>query len=90
MPLGECNKDTHALHAFCIMYVIVYIYRSTQTVNLFHSHCMMSMIRLLTDGGIPLDAMHRYAPMCERFTFDTFSQGPFTAITEKSKLKQHF
>ena len=28
----------------------------------------MSMIRLLTDGGTPLEAMHKYGPMCSRFT----------------------
>lgn len=44
---------------------------------------MISMIRLLTDGGIPFDAMHKYAPIFKRFTFDTFNQGPFTLITEK-------
>lgn len=43
---------------------------------------MMSMIRLLTVGGIPFDAMHKYAPMFKRFTFDTFNHGPFTVTTE--------
>lgn len=39
-------------------------------------------MRLLTDGGIPLDAMHKYAPMCKRLTLDTFNHGPLTVTTE--------
>lgn len=48
----------------------------------------MSTIRLLTDGGIPFDAIHKYGLMCKRLTFDIFNHGPFTATTVK--LNQYF
>jgi len=66
------------------------IWEFNSIVGWFHSHCMMSMIRLLTEGGIPFDAMHKYAPMCKRLTFDTFNHDPFTVTTENYNFKNIF
>jgi len=44
--------------------------------------CTMSMILLLTVGGTPFDAMHRYAPICRRFTLVMLNTGPSTLATE--------
>lgn len=37
--------------------------KAFDAANLWYLQWTMSMTRLLTDGGIPLDAMHRYAPI---------------------------
>lgn len=50
---------------------------------LVHLHSTSTMIRLLTDGGIPLVAMHKYAPISVRLMRVRFSCSPsytFTAI----------
>lgn len=39
------------------------IYLSKYVIHRLYSQFTTSIIRLLTDGGTPLDAMHRYAPM---------------------------
>lgn len=44
--------------------------------------CTMSMILLLTVGGTPFDAMHRYAPICRRLTLVMLKTGPSTLVTE--------
>jgi hypothetical protein len=36
----------------------------------------MRLTRLLTDGGMPLEAMHKYAPMCSRFTLEIVNGDP--------------
>lgn len=41
-----------------------------------------SIIRLLTEGGTPLDAMHKYGPMCCLFTRVKFSNEPSATATE--------
>lgn len=41
----------------------------------------MSMIRLLIEGGTPLDAIQRYAPMCNRDTFVIVNVSPSTTLT---------
>lgn len=41
----------------------------------------INIIRLLTVGGTPFEAIHRYAPMCNRFTRDMVNVGPSTLIT---------
>jgi hypothetical protein len=48
----------------------------------------MSVILLLTVGGTPFDAMHRYAPICRRFTLVMLNTGPSTLVTE-SKSNNH-
>jgi hypothetical protein len=45
--------------------------------------CTMSIILLLTVGGTPFVAMHRYAPICSRFTLVMLNTGPSTLGTEK-------
>lgn len=42
----------------------------------------MSMILLLTVGGTPLEAMHKYAPICNLFTLDMFKVEPSAVVTE--------
>jgi len=37
---------------------------------------------LLTDGGTPLAAMHRYAPISDLVTFDKSNDSPSTDVTE--------
>lgn len=49
--------------------------------------CTMSEIRLLTDGGTPFDAIHKYAPMCNRFTLVIFNKGPSTLETARNEMK---
>lgn len=44
--------------------------------------CTMSMIRLLTVGGTPFDAMHKYAPMCSLLTRVMLNTEPSTVATE--------
>lgn len=41
----------------------------------------MSIIRLLTEGGTPLEAMHKYDPICERVTFVIVKLAPSTLLT---------
>lgn len=52
--------------------------RKAVVVNL---QCTMSMMRLLTDGGTPLEAMQRYGPMCNRFTLLILNTLPSTVAT---------
>lgn len=40
-----------------------------------------NIMRLLTDGGTPLDAMHKYAPMWKRLIRVRFRTGPSTLCT---------
>jgi len=40
------------------------------------------MIRLLTEGGIPFEAMQRYAPISDRVTFASFRNSPWKVLTE--------
>ena len=47
----------------------------------------MSKILLLTVGGMPFDAMHRYAPICRRFTLVMLNTGPSTLATESMSNK---
>lgn len=49
----------------------------------------MSEIRLLTDGGTPFDAIHKYAPMCNRFTLVIFNKGPSTLETARNVTKKN-
>lgn len=42
------------------------------------------MTLLLTVGGTPLEAMHKYAPMCNRFTRGIVKVGP---SIERTKMK---
>lgn len=44
--------------------------------------CTMSIILLLTVGGTPLDAMHRYAPICKRLTRVMLNTEPSMLVTE--------
>lgn len=45
-------------------------------------HSTVNIIRLLTVGGTPLEAIHRYAPACCLFTLLIFSTGPSRDDTE--------
>jgi hypothetical protein len=47
----------------------------------------MSMILLLTVGGTPFDAMHRYAPICRRLTLVMLKTDPSTL--DAAMEKQH-
>lgn len=46
-----------------------------------YSHCTVSIILLLTVGGIPFEAMHRYAPICNRFILVILKINPSTILT---------
>ncbi len=46
----------------------------------------MSIIRLLTEGGMPFEAIHKYAPMCNRFARVIFNKGPSTLETVKEYM----
>lgn len=46
-------------------------------------HWTMSIMRLLIDGGTPFEAMHKYAPMCSRDTFEIVKVSPSTTLTDK-------
>lgn len=54
-----------------------------------HLQCTTSMTRLLTEGGTPLLAMQRYAPMCSRDTFTRCSTAPFTDESIKKSINIH-
>lgn len=43
----------------------------------------MRTIRLLTAGGTPFDAMHRYGPMWVRVTRVSFNTGPWPTATKR-------
>ena len=45
----------------------------------------MTIIRLLTDGGMLFDAIHRYAPISERVIFANLSISPWYVVTETKK-----
>lgn len=46
-------------------------------------HCTIRTTRLLMEGGTPLEAMHKYAPMCKRDTLDIVKFSPSTTFTVK-------
>lgn len=48
-----------------------------------YSQFTISIILLLTEGGIPLEAIHKYGPICMRFTLVIFSTEPSALITAK-------
>jgi hypothetical protein len=43
------------------------------------------MILLLSVGGTPFDAMHRYAPICRRFTLVMLNTEPSTLVAAMEK-----
>ena len=44
-------------------------------------HWTLSMMRLLSEGGIPLEAMQRYAPICRRDTRGSSRTSPSSEVT---------
>lgn len=52
------------------------------SMSIRNLQCTMSIIRLLTDGGTPFEAIHKYGPICKRLTRVIFSSGPSTLRTE--------
>ena len=57
----------------------------TNTKNIIVSfcywQCTMTRIRLLTAGGISLEAMHMYAPISSRVTFSSTKSRPSYTVT---------
>lgn len=50
---------------------------------IYYSQFTCSNILLLTEGGTPLDAMQRYAPISSRVTWVKFKNSPSILKTEK-------
>lgn len=68
----------------------LYIKLNSILVNRHYSQWTINIMRLLTEGGIPLDAMQRYGPICCLLTRVIFKIGPSKLDTEIIKIKLLF
>lgn len=68
---------------FFFYYIISMISKGNiKCLHFQYSHSTVIIIRLLTVGGTPFDAMHKYAPACWRLTRLIFNTGPSSEDTE--------
>ena len=85
----EYSLDTfiHQYLSNYIALVIFFVFFSRSvTLNYFiYVHWTINMILLLTEGGTPFDAMHKYDPMCSRLTFVMLKWGPSTVFSAINK-----
>ncbi len=69
-------------HPFALVYLDASGKKNTQK-KIFPSHLTLSSTFLLTVGGCPLEAMHRYSPIWVRFTRCRIRVLPCTTSTKK-------
>lgn len=55
---------------------------------IYDLQCTCSIILLLTEGGTPLAAMHRYAPISERVTLVRFTTSPSSDVTVNRNIEK--
>lgn len=67
---------------YCVLWII--------HITFIYIQWTWSISLLLTDGGTPLAAMQRYAPISDLVTFDKIKDSPSTDVTEMSEKKKRF
>lgn len=68
--------------------LVLYFYFLPKKIFKKYLQWTLTIIRLLTDGGMLFDAIHRYAPISERVILANLSISPWYVVTETKKKEK--